>query len=71
MLHCDSCGKGLGTYLFGKGGIEERARIFETKRYAIPDVVCNECWNEGYSVTNPKNPLKVYGEKYKERKQGI
>ena len=62
QLHCDSCGKGVGTYLYGKGGIEERAIIFPSRNsISLPDIVCNECWKEGYTVENPKDRLKVYG----------
>ena len=60
VLHCDSCGKEMGTYLYGKGGIEERAYIFQTG-HMLPNIVCNQCWKEGYSVENPKDRLKVYG----------
>ena len=53
-LHCDSCQKELGDYLYGKGGIEERAKIFRTGKISLPDIICNECWSEGYSMENPK-----------------
>lgn len=50
-LHCDSCRKSLGTYLYGKGGIEERAHILgKYNAVALPDIVCNECWAEGYTT---------------------
>ena len=59
-LHCDSCGKALGTYLYGKGGIEEKALIFGNFSYRLPDIVCMECWNEGYSLERPKHAENVY-----------
>jgi len=62
-LHCDSCGRELGDYLYGKGGIEERAHIFGHYSHRLPDIVCKECWREGYSVEYPKFPYKVYSPK--------
>ncbi len=61
-LHCDSCGIGLGSYLYGKGGIEEVAHIFPNMS-GFPDVVCFDCWKDGYSVEKPRNYEKVYGRK--------
>ena len=46
QLHCDDCGKALGTYLYGKGGIEEQAIIGSSKgltQSQIPDIICFEC----------------------------
>lgn len=63
-LHCDSCGKGLGDYLYGKGGVEEKAYILGNYTHRLPDVICHECWNEGYSVSTPKYPEKVYSKEY-------
>ena len=63
-LHCDSCGKSLGTYLLGKGGIMEKHHVGVYYQGRLPDIVCNECWDEGYSVENPKHPEKVYSEEY-------
>jgi hypothetical protein len=54
MLHCDSCQRELGGYLYGKGGIEEIAHIFGRSNISLPDVICNQCWDEGYSLTNRK-----------------
>ena len=59
ILHCDSCGKGLGNYLYGKGGIDEKAIIGKLYSSRLPDIICLECWKEGYSVENPKDRLKV------------
>lgn len=42
-LHCDRCGKNLGDYLFGKGGVEERAIIGELRQVGLPDITCYEC----------------------------
>lgn len=54
-IHCDSCQKELGDYLYGTGGIEERAHIFgKLAAMSLPDLVCNECWSEGYSETHRK-----------------
>lgn len=66
-LHCDSCGKALGTYLYGRGGIEERATIFKLPSGGLPDVLCNGCLDEGYSIENPKYPEKVYSQEYLNR----
>jgi len=48
MLHCDKCGKKLSTYLYGSGGVEEKAVIIQTKYSrrgnVLPDIICNECW---------------------------
>ena len=44
-LHCDNCGKELGEYLYGKGGIEERAIITNRNHpISLPDITCNECF---------------------------
>ena len=45
MIHCDVCGKAVGTYLYGCGGVEERAWIgpMRVGGYRLPDIVCNEC----------------------------
>ena len=43
QFHCDECGKSLGTYLYGKGGVEERAHISGIYNRRLPDIVCNEC----------------------------
>ena len=53
-LHCDSCDKSLGTYLYGVGGIEERAKIFGKYFHRLPDIICNECWSEGFTPENKK-----------------
>lgn len=47
VLHCDICDKELGTYLFGKGGIEERAVIGKNTPNQLPDIICNECIESG------------------------
>jgi len=45
VIHCDSCYKPLGEYLYGKGGIEERAMILgRQSSVSLPDIICNECW---------------------------
>ena len=69
QLHCDSCGKGLGTYLHGKGGIEEKAHIFGQYSSRLPDIVCNECWSDGFGIDNPKYPEKVYSKDYLESRK--
>lgn len=71
VLHCDSCGKPLGTYLYGRGGIEKRAKVFGHYTGRLPDLVCNECWSDGFYVENPKYPEKVYSKEYLERRKGI
>ena len=42
-LHCDRCGKELGTYLFGPGGIKERASIGPIRQVGLLDIVCFDC----------------------------
>jgi len=42
-LQCDNCGKSLGTYLYGKGGVEEKAFIGCTRKVGLPDIECFEC----------------------------
>jgi hypothetical protein len=59
ILHCDSCEGELGDYLYGKGGIEERAVIGRSFPHRLPDIVCNDCWKEGYSSENPKKKQYV------------
>lgn len=66
-LHCDSCGIALGNYLYGKGGIEERAYIFGKYSHRLPDIICRNCWSEGYSVENPKYKEKVYSKEFLKR----
>lgn len=39
QICCEECGKGLGYFLFGKGGVEDRAQISISKKTAV----CNEC----------------------------
>ena len=53
-LHCDSCQKPLGEYLYGVGGIDERAVITNRNNPGLPDVVCHDCWREGYTSENRK-----------------
>ena len=53
QLHCDNCGKSLGTYLYGKGGIEERAHISGLYNHRLPDITCNECL-QNYSKEEKK-----------------
>ena len=44
QLHCDECNKEVGSYLYGKGGIEERALIANTHRLVgWPDIICFDC----------------------------
>ena len=43
QFHCDECGKPLGTYLYGKGGVEERAHISRIYNHRLPDIICNKC----------------------------
>jgi len=45
ILHCDECGKALGTYLYGAGGVSEIADITYTSPTSLPDIVCFECLN--------------------------
>lgn len=57
-LHCDKCKKKLGTYLYGPGGIEEKARIeFNKNTFILPDIICNDC----IDFLEPKEPL-IHGE---------
>lgn len=42
-LHCDRCDKYLGEYLYGPGGVEERAVVGTTHGIGLPDVVCFDC----------------------------
>lgn len=51
-LHCDKCKKELGTYLYGKGGIEEIAHIGALRQIGLPDVICFKCFN---LITRIKN----------------
>ncbi|MCK4636175.1 MAG: hypothetical protein KAT32_04920 [Candidatus Moranbacteria bacterium] len=51
-IHCDICGRELGTYLYGKGGVEERAVI--TSAACLPDVVCFDCL-KSKKITNEKS----------------
>ena len=54
-LYCDVCGRTLGDYLFGPGGIEERAVITNVHRLVgLPDIECFECFREG----KPKSSLE-------------
>jgi len=47
MFHCDVCGKSLGTYLYGKGGVEEKAWISGIRNhYRLPDIICKKCFNK-------------------------
>ena len=42
-LHCDRCGRALGTYLYGKGGIEEIAYIgTQQTPVSLPDMFCRD-----------------------------
>ena len=43
QLHCDRCGRPVGSYLYGKGGIEERAVIHGGTAISLPDITCYEC----------------------------
>ena len=63
ILHCDSCGKPLGTYLYGNGGIEEKAFIKNQYSHRLPDIICKNCFKKGYDIENPKYPEKVFGKK--------
>jgi hypothetical protein len=57
QFHCDNCGKSLGAYLYGRGGVEEKAhitgiynnRLPDTR---LPDIICNECLKEGTKQSN-------------------
>ena len=43
-IHCDNCGKYLGDYLHGKGGVEEKARIGHTTNLiSMPNIICFNC----------------------------
>lgn len=42
-IHCDECGKYLGDYLYGNGGVEEKANVSGGSTISMLDVVCNEC----------------------------
>ena len=52
IFHCDKCGRPLGTYLYGRGGVEERAHISGIYKRRPPDVICNECWRAGNKGDN-------------------
>lgn len=57
QLHCDRCGRPLGTYLYGKGGIEEIAHIggYPYPNQSIPDMFCKDqdiCYE--YRIHNPE-----------------
>ena len=56
QLHCDRCGRPLGTYLYGKGGIEEVAWIGSKQSpVSVPDMNCKDrdiC--NDYRIHNPK-----------------
>ena len=41
-IHCDNCGRTLGTYLYGKGGVEEVAHIHGGGGINFPDVWCKD-----------------------------
>lgn len=55
VLHCDECGKGLGEYLYGPGGIEERAMIVKTRGVGLPDIICNNCLGKRPTTTESRN----------------
>jgi hypothetical protein len=55
-FHCDKCGKELGTYLFGKGGVEERAWIApfmrkELNKVSLPDMQCFDCYKKNHRLS--------------------
>ena len=44
-IHCNECNRYLGDYLYGKGGVEERAMIVGGNAVSMPDIICYECDN--------------------------
>ena len=43
-IHCDKCDRYLGDYLYGAGGVEEKARISPTmSQISMSDIVCFDC----------------------------
>jgi hypothetical protein len=65
-LHCDKCQKPLGDYLYGKGGVEERARITDGTATTLPDIVCYECIPKG-AITLEQIKRLLYGTKRTKR----
>jgi hypothetical protein len=47
-IHCDKCGRYLGDYFYGKGGIVERAIISGGNLTSMPDVICFKCDNNPF-----------------------
>jgi hypothetical protein len=46
-IHCDKCDRYLGDYLYGIGGVSEKARISGGNKVSMPDIVCFECESLG------------------------
>lgn len=56
-IHCDKCDRELGEYLFGKGGVEEKAHITNLRNIGLPDVVCFNCLRgTNQSLTQGQRP---------------
>ena len=49
ILHCDECRKPLGEYLYGKGGVAEKAVVKGGTGISLPDIVCYECCNKVFA----------------------
>lgn len=51
-LHCDSCNRYLGDYLYGKGGVAEKAVVSGGGAVQMPDVTCFQCLPQGNDLVN-------------------
>lgn len=56
-IHCDKCDRYLGDFLYGKDGVEERARIVGGNAVSMPDVVCFECDDTPKKLKLSNQPL--------------
>lgn len=52
-FYCDKCKKYLGNYLYGKGGVCEKATIIRKNEISLPDIICFEC-----NKTTPQPKIK-------------
>lgn len=56
-IHCDRCGRYLGDYLHGAGGVEEKARIsIPRSNISMPDVICFICDDTPKNLIYLDNP---------------
>lgn len=55
-IHCDVCGRVLGDYLYGPGGVEEVAWIGSIPIIGMPDVICNNC---NMKIKVSKNEVEI------------